>query len=232
MSSTKHNRVWLLIPAFAVVLMLAACKPGDPGRSTGAYPIDIFQEMHYNQSYKAQEPPRVSPPEGSIPISGGYIPAPDMADAKNLANPFSVSNGDVLERGTLLFRQNCYMCHGATGGGDGYVGTKFAALSHPPAFHNDVTGMIQIVRDSGSTELTPGEAYAAISNGFGGMPAFQKLLSEEDRWALVTLLEEPMADRVQRLSNLDQQIGDLTGQARVENEIQRQLRLNELRGAE
>ena len=32
--------------------------------------IDVFQEMHYNQSQKSQEPPRFLPPEDSYPVGG------------------------------------------------------------------------------------------------------------------------------------------------------------------
>ena len=39
---------------------IAACE-------TGAYPVDIFPEMHYQQSYKAQEPDRLDVPVGAVP---------------------------------------------------------------------------------------------------------------------------------------------------------------------
>ena len=193
----------------STVVVFAACEPGDPGRSTGAYPIDIFQEMHYNQSLKAQEPPRFAPPAGSIPVTGGYIPAPAKADAADLVSPFAAD----LTRGALLYKQNCSMCHGQTARGDddgAGVGDRLAAYAapQPPAFDSDRI-----------TELTAGEAYASIANGFGFMPPFQGLLTEEDRWALVAIVEASVTDRNREL----EAVNDV-------DELERTLRLLRLRG--
>ena len=209
------HRMWsrkgTLVAAFVLLaLTLAACKPGDPARSTGAYPIDIFQEMHYNQSFKAGEPPRLLPPEGSMPISGGYIPALSKAESKDLTSPYPV-NAQTLERGALLYRQNCAMCHGLTAAGGGTVGEKFEDYIgiSPPPFGSERIGT-----------LTPGEAYSSISRGFGFMPRFEALLGEEDRWALVSLIEATAAERsaaLEAINGLD--------------EPERTLRLLELRDA-
>ncbi len=208
--------MWLLIVAMAAMVIFAACEPGDPGRSTGSYPIDIFQEMHYNQSVKAQEPPRFSAPEDSIPVSGGYIAAPAKADAADLVNPLA-GDANALERGALLYKQNCSMCHGATAGGDGYVGVKFGdyPAPTPPEFAS-----VRIM------QLTPGEAYASVSNGAGFMPSFQGLLNEADRWALVSLIEATAAERTAALNAVNTVAA---GETDIENEIKRALRLNELR---
>ena len=198
MSISRKHAVWpvpvaLAAAALATAVLLGACKPGDPARSTGAYPIDIFQEMHYNQSLKAQEPPRLLPPEGSYPVAGGFIPVGNKAESKELISPFA-ADGDTLARGALLFRQNCSFCHGLTAGGDGYVGQKFAdnGAPRPPAFS-----------DARVRGLTPGEAYSSISRGFGFMPPFQGLLSEEDRWALVALVKASAEDRTASLEAIN-----------------------------
>ena len=211
--------MWLLIAAMAALVVFAACEPGDPGRSTGSYPIDIFQEMHYNQSHKAQEPPRFLPPEGSTPITGGFIPAPAKADAVDLVSPLP-AGADTLELGALIFRQNCSMCHGMIGDGDGFVGLVFTDYPAPvpPAIGGD---RIQA--------MTPGEVYASVSNGFGFMPPFQGLLTEADRWAIVALLEAN--DETRRAAHNaanafadGPDIGDDT-------EVERAIRLIELRAS-
>ncbi len=184
------QRMWsrkgtLAAAAVLLALTLAACKPGDPARSTGAYPIDIFQEMHYNQSYKAGEPPRFLPPKDSYPVSGRAVPAPAARsdEARALAAAYPT---DAVARGALLYRQNCSMCHGLTAGGDGPVGDSLVTygVTQPPPF------------DSGRVQgLAPGEVFASLSRGFGFMPPFEALLSEEDRWALVALIELAAGER-------------------------------------
>ena len=194
--------VRLIAAAALLAIALAACKPGDPGRSTGAYPIDLLQEMHYNQSYKAQEPPRLLPPQGTYPIEGGALPAPPARseEARALAPTYP---DDAVVRGALLYRQNCSVCHGQTAGGDGFVGLKLdeSGATRPPAFGSP--------RVQG---LEPGEVYASISRGFGfmSMPraagpptGFEGLLSEEDRWALVALVAAPEDQRRGALESIN-----------------------------
>ena len=46
------------------MLFVAGCGEPPP-----TYPLDIFPEMHYNQSYKTQEPPALTAPSDSVPIT-------------------------------------------------------------------------------------------------------------------------------------------------------------------
>lgn len=202
--------IWLVAAALVSVVLLTACEPGDPARSTGSYPIDVFQEMHYNQSHKAQEPPRFQPPKDSYPVSGGFIAAKNKADSEDLVNPMP-KNGTTLTRGALLYKQNCSACHGLTAQGDGFVGNKFGEYGapEPPAFESTRV-----------TSLTPGEAFSSVSAGFGFMPAFQGLLSEEDRWALVSLIEATATERSRALVAINDK-----------PESERTLQLLELRGS-
>ena len=189
MQNARNKNASLAAALVLLALAVVACKPGDPARSTGAYPIDLFQEMHYNQTFKAGEPPRFLPPEDSVPISGGFIPAGTKADSADLTSPFP-DGAQTLTRGALLFRQNCSMCHGLTAGGDGIVGAHLQRY----------TGVIPPAFDSARVrKLTPGEAYSSISRGFGLMPAFEGLLSEQDRWALVALIEAAVGERTSAL---------------------------------
>lgn len=180
------RRTWLLPTLALAVLAAVACQAGDPGRSTGAYKIDVFQEMHYNQTYKAQEPPRFLPPEDSVPVTGGKLPLPESrAEAAALTNPVTASPTS-LSRAALVYNINCAACHGQTSGGDGFVGGKFVdyGAPQPPAFSSPRV-----------TDLAAGEAYYSITAGFGFMPAFGNLLSDEDRWNLISLIELDDAQR-------------------------------------
>ena len=124
-----------------------------------------------------------------------------------------------MQRGALLFKQNCSVCHGLTAGGDGYVGDLLSSynVTRPPAF-GDAAG-VSVIRDTGETEVTAGEAYDSISGGKGFMPAFEPLLTEEDRWALVTLIDATVAQRQAALQSVNSV-----------PEEERTLRLLELRG--
>ncbi len=194
MRSIRRNNALLLAAAALLAALAAACSPGDPFRSTGSYPIDVFQEMHYNQTHKAQEPPRFLPPEDSYPVQGGFIPVEEIENIAEMPNPLD-GDPSAMRRGALLYKQNCAACHGLLGGGDGYVGGVLADynVNRPPAFGG--AGGVSVVRDTGTTEIPPGEAYRRVSAGFGFMPAFEALLSETDRWALVSLLDAEIAER-------------------------------------
>ena len=202
MQTSRRNTLLLLTAAVSLAAVAAACSPGDPYRSTGSYPIDVFQEMHYNQSQKSQEPPRFLPPEGSYPVEGGYISVDEIENIDEMPNPLA---GDPLamQRGALLFKQNCSVCHGFTAGGDGYVGgvLKEYNVTRPPAF-GDGEGVV-VIRETGTTEVSPGNAFDSISGGKGFMPAFEPLLSVEDRWALVTLIDATVAQRQAVLQSIN-----------------------------
>ena len=158
--------------AFAVVLGLVVA-----GCTKGTYQVDIFPEMHYNQSLKRQEPPRLDPPEGAVPITGREV-ALDFATAIETANPLPVTQ-EVIEGAAELYRVNCSICHGTQGLGDGTVGVMLERDGYvrPPA----------LVRDA--TQSQPdGHIFWTISNGVVVMPRFGPLISEDGRWSLVHYL--------------------------------------------
>lgn len=215
---TCHIRIAGLLSASIVLIgALVACSPGDPFRSTGAYPIDIFQEMHYNQTSKAQEPPRFLPPNDSYPTEGGFIPVVSRAASADLSNPFQADSNTML-LGALVYAQNCSSCHGQMADGDGPVGNILVEYTgvKPPAFDSDR------VRN-----LKSGETYASLAIGLNVMPAFEGLLSERDRWALVTLIEATVSERNAALGRA-LAIEDRNGDG--DNEVERSLKLIELRG--
>lgn len=196
MLKTLGNRSLLQLLAITVIgVLIAGCSPGDPFRSTGTYPIDIFQEMHYNQTYKAQEPPRLLPPSDSYPVSGGYIRVADLQDIETTANPLP----NATRRGALVFKQNCSTCHGFTGKGDGPTGILLAEynVTQPPAF-GEGDGIVAI-RQSGTTVLSPGKAYQSIAAGYGYMKGFEGLLSPEDIWAVIALIDASVSEREKTL---------------------------------
>ena len=131
------------------------------GCSQGSYPLDIFYEMHYQPSYKAHEPPRLSPPASAVPWYGSEAPQPTS---------FAGS-------GEHIFMTNCAMCHGATGQGDGQVlgrmvvdygyQTTDAALLNP-----DLTS-------EAAKSVDRDGMRNVITGGVTVMPSFSKLLTDD-----------------------------------------------------
>ena len=126
------------------------------GCSQGSYPLDIFYEMHYQPSYKAHEPPRLSVPESAV----AWFPPPP---ATSFAND-----------GEHLFQVNCSMCHGLAGKGDGPVLKKMMEqYGYEPALDPDLT--------SPQVMIMPQDAIEAIMlGGVVVMPNFSKLLNDEE----------------------------------------------------
>lgn len=208
MARLNKQSIFLMTALLLTAVLLAACEPGDPGRSTGAYPIEIFPEMHYQDSFKAQEGPRLLPPAGSIPVSGSSLPVGNKAEERDTPNPLEPT-AETVEYGALLFQRDCSMCHGDMGGGDGQVGLRLIEYSgvQPPELDSERM-----------QALTPGEKFASISNGAGLMPPFGSLLTAEQRWSIITMIEASAAERQAAL----QEAASLTPEDRT-------LRLLELR---
>ncbi|MBI4308350.1 MAG: cytochrome c [Chloroflexi bacterium] len=173
----KTVRTPLVVLLGAVLgLLLAGCA-GDryPFPGTGAYPLDYFTEMHYQQSYRFQEPPRLYPPAGSVPTTGREA-SYTAEQAAGLANPV-LRNTATVAQGQKLYDVNCAMCHGPQGRGDGTIAAFFKATPGevlPADYTADAV-----------KSRTDGELYYTLTSGKGKMPAFGHLLTPTERWTLV-----------------------------------------------
>jgi mono/diheme cytochrome c family protein len=112
-----------------------------------------------------------------VAVAGGIIvyslsdwSAP--AKAKAMPNPISATP-QAIGAGMSIYMDRCQNCHGEDGNGKGERAEK---LSVAPADFTDAHAM--------STQ-TDGELFWKISEGHRPMPAFEKKLSEEERWQLV-----------------------------------------------
>jgi mono/diheme cytochrome c family protein len=105
------------------------------------------------------------------------IPAPYNA----LRNPLPRTRESV-ERGEVVYDNNCASCHGATGAGDGEAGR---GLDPPPGNLAWLAQMPMVRRDP--------FIYWTIAEGgsqfVSAMPAFKRTLSKDDIWARHTRLD-------------------------------------------
>lgn len=98
------------------------------------------------------------------------------AEAAAVENPIPASN-ESISNGAAIFSQSCAACHGDTGKGDG-LGA--AALNPKPAD-------LHAAHVQGNSD---GVMFWIISHGREGtaMPAWNAILSEEQRWDVVNFL--------------------------------------------
>lgn len=168
-ASPKSGRrlLWLLL-AGVLALSLAACT------KSGTYPMDIFSEMHYQQSTRFQEPPRLLPGEGAVPRFGVAALRPER-------------NDQTEARGQRLFEANCAMCHGLGALGDGGVAKRMVEAKVAAVPPPNLTTATTVNRSDEEIFgiISQGGALAPAAPQLTIMPVFQKLLSEEERWMIL-----------------------------------------------
>lgn len=98
---------------------------------------------------------------------------------------------ESLQQGRKLFSQNCSVCHGEKGDGNGPAAS---ALETPPA---------NFLAKKHSAMYRPGEKYWIIGNGTEttGMPAFSQFTPAE-RWHLVNFILELQGETQEGLEDL------------------------------
>ncbi len=165
-----------LLPLRALVFGMALFAAlAVAGCTSGAYPVDIFYEQHYQQSYKSHEPPRMAGVEGAV----AFYPAPPNT---------------TDDSGAHLFEVNCQMCHGTDGRESGLV---LQRLIKGPA--EGGYGYQYNIFDPETNEPRPPDLTVLEPNVIDGylkssvrpfglnsvMPPFGKLLSEDERQAII-----------------------------------------------
>ncbi len=103
---------------------------------------------------------------------GAHWMAPEAAAARK--NPVKADKASIA-RGQATFKQNCAVCHGAAGRGDGPAG---AALNPKPA---DLAAM--------AGEHPDGDFAWKIENGRGAMPPWKGVLTQNQIWDSVNYIK-------------------------------------------
>lgn len=98
--------------------------------------------------------------------------APAWTDT--LTNPFA-NNVEVVEKGKKVYNKMCWTCHGKSGKGDGPAG---ASLNPKPKDHT--SDEVQ--------QQSDGALYWKITTGNSPMASYEKILTKEERWQLVSYI--------------------------------------------
>ena len=94
--------------------------------------------------------------------------------AKTLKNPVAATP-ESISLAKTMYAQQCAVCHGKSGKGDG-PSAQYLGKPLP-----DFTGV-------NFSEQLDGEIFWKVTNGNSPMPAFEKILSEEQRWQLINFI--------------------------------------------
>ena len=121
----------------------------------------------------------------SMNLSAGTWDVP--ADKKS-KNSFIKFNDASAKEGEVLYNKNCASCHGNPSKGNVLKSLK----PTPPDLASE-----------GTQKLTDGELFYILNTGRGLMPVFKDVLSENERWKVISYLRSFNKKYVQVLSNTD-----------------------------
>lgn len=161
--------------SISLVLLMISCAVQE----NNTYPIETFTEMHYSQSYRAQEPPRLAAVVDAVTFNSEGGPEVVLND---IEYP-NYENYDVY-LASELYRVNCSTCHGVTGLGDGSATKHIISKNN---FYSKVNGMphnapANLV-DSAANRLNTHDLMITYINAVSEgqlMPAFKKLLTQKE----------------------------------------------------
>jgi mono/diheme cytochrome c family protein len=127
---------------------------------------------------------------GSIPRQRYAMMQGIPAAYRSVSNPLPRTR-ETVDRGGVVYEQNCATCHGATGGGDGPAGQK---LSPPPANLAWLSQMPMVQWDP-FMKWTVAEGGAQFGTA---MPAFKEKLSDDDSWAVIAYIQARLPQKTDK----------------------------------
>ncbi|MBN18216.1 MAG: hypothetical protein CL758_01845 [Chloroflexi bacterium] len=206
-----NNTSLIIITLFSIILF-ASCYNSKTGEvtigesikfeqpalmETGSHRVEAFTEMHFQPSYRSQESPRLLPPKGSVPITGASLDYLTMDISENSEITIPKDNLDFA-KATDIYNINCLVCHGSTLKGIDEPDPKYQAKIL--AFYGDKSPLPpNLTKET----YNNAELFAYISaggrQGYSSrkrgkwpqaiMPEFGRVLTDDDRWQLVQLIQ-------------------------------------------
>lgn len=172
-NALTSRALFLLFALTATGLVASGCITKQ-----GTYPIEVYPEQHYSQSYRYQEQPRIPPaPDAVVFEPAGAGKVLEVPERRQRAYDPKVA--------AELYRVNCSVCHGPLGLGDGPI---VPHLTSPNSYYASSAGQpyarppnLQETRANRDEKTV----FSIITSGIVVMPKFGLLLTEEERWDLV-----------------------------------------------
>ena len=166
-----------------LTLALAAVAGAACVQENNTYPIDIFTEMHYSVSIRAQEPVRLGD-VGRDPLSSPVLAAGlGDSDGVLVLDPLQIEYDAALA--ARLYDINCSACHGIAGAGDGPVASYITAPDSYWASENGTPYESPPNLLMSRETLTEDSVRGIIEGGVRVMPAFGNYLRQTDIEQLV-----------------------------------------------
>jgi len=165
----------LLIALASCAILATACV-----QESGTYPIEIFTEMHYSQSYRSQEIPRLPGVKSAVAYNGQG----NTQDVLNVL-PANEAHPYDARAGAELYRVNCSVCHGLGGTGDGPAAAHITSPNSAWASDTGTPYGAPPNLQNSRTRLNEDAMFGLVSNGILVMPRFGPLLSEAEIWDVV-----------------------------------------------
>ena len=122
---------------------------------------------------------------GRVAAQDASAPWVAPEDAKKVKNPVP-STQETLAGAQMLFQDNCVLCHGEKGLGDG-PGAK--TLKVKPANFTDSKTF---------ASETDGSLFWKMTTGRGPMPSWKEDLSDKERWELVNYIRKLAKDAAKK----------------------------------
>ncbi len=157
------NRAVLVVISFLAGLLLI--------------PVVAFLYLTYGK-------PPVATTDAPFPFEAKIVKVPLRARIKSempASAPIAI-NEEVLTHGAEIYQRECAFCHGYPGKPSATGKTMYPSTPQLWAKHKN--GVVGVSDDP------VGETYWRVKNGIRltGMPAYQKILSENDMWQVSLLL--------------------------------------------
>tara|TARA_Y100000758_G_scaffold275678_1_gene220149 strand:- start:940 stop:1536 length:597 start_codon:yes stop_codon:yes gene_type:complete len=172
--STLTRRFVLIV---GLLILTSVTASACAVQESNTYPVETFSEMHYSQSFRMQEPPRLAPLADSVT----FVSTGDASQVLNVPNKRERAYDPAVA--SNLYRVNCSVCHGVSGLGDGKAvrhitsSSSFYATNEGTPYKSPPN-----LVDSAASRLNQREVMFSFVSGWNGpvMPEFGKLLPEED----------------------------------------------------